>query len=116
MAYEHEKEMIEQIVEKTKAGSLIWKIQGSDENLMTKIDDYFIVLEETRNANGSDLYVVRLLNQNGGLVDTFHDENLDNERGNKFFTMLKSLTAMATRNARGTDQAVSSILNRLKNM
>jgi hypothetical protein len=113
MSLEKPRKLMEALLRRTRAGEMEWQETLPDVfQVSFKANSVQVRLNDQRRQGA--LVTVALLNGEGEVVDTFTDEDLDNELfgepGKRNFILMKELYALALRRARGADKVLDEIL------
>lgn len=107
--------IIVKLLERTKAGSVPWEETGKQEVFQAAFPGYTIQVFSRENENDPDVldYVVRIVNEEGNVLEEVADPELSDVMEKPLETM-KELYAVARRSALGVDEALNRILSSLE--
>lgn len=115
LANEKLRQLVELLFEATTMNSLEWDL-GDNEIPSAIINDNAISLRKSRNADGEDLYIYEVYDENGQLVERFDDEQLNGAREpnvemQNWFTLSRAVHELAMRKASKSDAVIDSIIS-----
>ncbi len=100
--------------EKTKKGELQWEETSNERVYQVSFPGYTVQMFHRLSQEGADAldYFIRILNENGGVLEESSDLDLK-EEWEPSFRVMKELYEMARRRALGVEQALNNILKAL---
>lgn len=110
-------EMVERLYERTLNSAVAWEL-NADRNPFTNLAGYRVVLSRTWRGNGA-MEDVSVISNFDELIDSFTDEDLDNDFNSpksfdSYFKLMEALREKAFRQAVGADKAIASIMDVLR--
>lgn len=107
--------IIEKLLERTQAGSVTWEETGKRGVFQAAFPGYTIqlLLREGDHPSEAPDYVVRIVNQEGNLLEEVADPELK-EVMESAFAKMQELYTLARRSALGVDEALNRILSSLE--
>jgi hypothetical protein len=113
MEGEKYKRLIKGLVDKTDRHELDWKEAAPANAFQVSFANYSIMIMKTENHQGSNLYITRILNSDGDVIDDFSDEELTQTIGDYYYNVMDTLYLKIRRQVLGVDKALDEILNEL---
>lgn len=112
------KTLVDALFDKTQAGSLNWQLNGDTEPYV-ELAGRMITLRSSRNSNGEPVEIVEIAN-GWEICESFNDDALrmlpEPRPFETYFQKMRTLRHIATRNAKGADEALDSVLDVLKDL
>jgi hypothetical protein len=102
---------------KTNEGVLPWEKTAAKDRFQTAFTNYSVQIFERRNDDESTDVVIRLLNQDGKVIEEYTDADIQPYfpgDSNASFKLLRDLFNAARRSALGADKAIDDLLNELQ--
>ena len=112
MSSEKHRQLVDQLLVKTKVGQLEWRETAEPDTFQVSFPNYSVMITQQRHNPRFPIHIVSILNSGGRRVDTFSDESAAWEASDK--PQLTELYQHARRQALGADKALEDILNALK--
>jgi hypothetical protein len=118
MRYDKEAKLIDLLLERTEANQLEWSVAVEADEFQVSFADKSVRISRMRTRDGSAIdYVIELINEDGNVVDTFRDTNIDRamtgNTGGPWYKKMRDLYDFARRSALGADKVLDAILNDL---
>lgn len=112
------KALVDALFDKTQAGSISWQLNGDSEPHI-ELAGRVITLRSSRNSNGEPVEVVEIVT-GWDISESFNDDALrtlpEPRPFETYFQKMRALRHVATRNAKGADEALDSVLDVLKDL
>lgn len=108
-------QLIDRLHDKTMSGKIEWKKGVKDEAFQTVLRDYTVQLlrQPSRAHPEEDLFVLRLLDNDGEVVDEFTDEDFGENVKHHAFNLLNATHSRARMKAMGVDKVLDDLLDEL---
>ncbi len=112
MEYKKIAELVQKLHEKTLANKVNWERTEGSNALQVSFTAYSVRLVLQRGSGGEDIYVIRIFDAAGNLVESATDDDLDEELPDSY-TMMEEMFETARRKALGVDKALDDIISQL---
>lgn len=107
--------LVRKLHDQTALKSLHWKSDG-DGDPFTQIGDYYVTVKEGRSGSGATIIRIVVEDREVNEIDSFSDEDLDDDFSTDYFDLMKELAKSSRRQAKGSDKAIDDILKKLDNL
>lgn len=114
-AIEQQRLLVRRLSELTLQAKLDWKTDGEGDPYV-QFGDSFVAIKEGRSGEGATLIRIEIEDHQGDILDEFDDEDIDDQRGGPYYTMLRDMLKNSRRIAKGSNKAIDSILKHLDNL
>ncbi|WP_108816275.1 hypothetical protein [Loktanella sp. Alg231-35] len=106
--------LVDRLLERTKSGDLDWEESTRSGEFITTVKNSVIRFAQQRNREDLTLYVFRIENDFGEVVDSFNDENLDaDQNGAPYFKKVDPFFHDLRRKVSGADELLDELLKEL---
>lgn len=107
---------VKRICEQTLSGVLAWEATSDADVFQSTIAGY-IVRFAAEDSDSGEVYILKLFNEDGELIDKYDDETLRREMSGQrvsWFNTMGKAYRVARRRAMGVDEALSEIIKELE--
>jgi hypothetical protein len=116
MAMEKQQKLVKRLLERTRMRELEWKESVDGESFLVSFKDNSVGIRKLEKKSSID-YEIALFNDEGRVVDTFTDPELDatslNPDDHQWYGIMKDLHEIARRTALGSEKVLDEILDEI---
>lgn len=112
MSFERHKHLVERLLEKSRAGELLWQESVRPDEFQVAFPNSGVQIRSIKNGNFTDFHI-SLIDSSGRVVEGFGKDQLDRDgphSSGSWSRPLSELYALARRSALRADEVIDNIL------